>query len=271
VPLRRFQLFEILDQRWCPQAVRDGATDYLEHITNTTDIYSSVRGRLLQSVRDSGSHEVVDLCSGGGGPWLSDSWRAASRDPEWPLRVVLTDKFPSAALQTRLNCSKETLRAIAEPVDATAVPAKLRGFRTIFASFHHFSDTVATNILEDAVRAGEGVGTAEVTSRTLKALAIITCMPLFVLVLTPSIRPFRLSRIVLTYLLPAIPLTILWDGLVSCLRTRTPRELLRLASGLDSYTWTSGYAGGSLFTLPVVYLTGVPAQGTQPRSHSEEL
>jgi hypothetical protein len=256
--LRRFQLFEILDQQWCPQAVRDGATDFLEHIANTTDLYSAVRGRILQCVRESGSHNVVDLCSGGGGPWLSDRWRAASRDPEWPLRVVLTDKFPSAALQSKLNCSGDTLRAVAESVDVTAVPAQLRGFRTIFASFHHFSDPVATTILEDAVRAGEGIATAEVTSRTVKAIVLIGCIPLLVLVQTPAIRPFRLSRIILTYLLPAIPLTILWDGLVSCLRTRTPNELRQLASGLEAYTWTSGYDGGSLFKLPVVYLTGVP-------------
>jgi hypothetical protein len=268
--VRRFQLFEILDQSWCPQAVRDGATDFLEHITNTTDLYATVRCRLLEAIRESGSHAVVDLCSGGGGPWLSKAWRAARHNPEWPLRVALTDKFPSEVLRSRLDCREERLQAISQPVDATAVPADLPGFRTIFASFHHFSDNVAIQVLADAVRRGEGIATAEVTSRTFKALLIICFMPLIVLLLTPLIRPFRISRILLTYLLPAIPLTVLWDGLVSCLRTRTPDELKRLATGLEQYSWTSGYACGSSLPLPVVYLTGVPLAKRTPGSQMEE-
>jgi hypothetical protein len=267
--VRRFQLFEILDQSWCPQAVRDGATDFLEHITNTTDLYAAVRSRLLQAIRESGSHAVVDLCSGGGGPWFSKAWRAARHNSEWPLCVALTDKFPSEALRSRLDSREETLHAITQSVDATAVPADLRGFRTIFASFHHFPDTLAAEVLADAVRRGEGIATAEVTSRTFKALLIICFMPLIVLLLTPLIRPFRLSRILLTYLLPAIPLTVLWDGLVSCLRTRTPDELKKLAAGLEQYSWTSGYASGSLLPLPIVYLTGVPLAQRCPGSQTE--
>ena len=41
--MRRLHLFEILDQPWCPKVVRDGATDFLEHITNFADIYAPVR------------------------------------------------------------------------------------------------------------------------------------------------------------------------------------------------------------------------------------
>ena len=41
--MRRIHFFEILDQAWCPKAVREGATDALEAITSSTDIYRSVR------------------------------------------------------------------------------------------------------------------------------------------------------------------------------------------------------------------------------------
>ena len=256
--MRRFQLFEILDQSWCPQAVRDGATDYLEYITNTTDTYAAVRGLLLHAIRESDSRAVVDLCSGGGGPWLTRAWREAQLDPEWPLVVALTDKFPSAVLQSRLRPNDQTLRAITHPVDATAVPDDLQGFRTIFASFHHFPDSVATEVLKDAVRAGEGIAMAEVTSRTLKSMAVVFLISLLTLLLTPFIRPFRLSRILFTYLLPAIPLTVLWDGLVSCLRTRTPAELDKLVVGLAQFSWTTGYASEGRLPLPVVYLIGLP-------------
>ncbi|HVJ09439.1 MAG TPA: hypothetical protein VM554_13755 [Acidisarcina sp.] len=256
--MRRFQLFEILDQPWCPQAVRDGATDYLEYITRTMDPYAEMRPLMLQAIRDSGSRQVVDLCSGGGGPWLSPAWRDACSNPDWPLFVTLTDKFPSTVLQSRLSPRDKMVLALTRSIDATQVPADLCGFRTIFASFHHFSDRMASQILADAVRRGEGIATAEVTSRTFKALAIIFLVALQSLMVTPFIRPFRFSRILLTYLLPAIPLTILWDGLISCLRTRTPDELMRLTAGLEGFTWTSGYAGERRRALPVVYLIGLP-------------
>ena len=85
---------------------------------------------------------------------------------------------------------------------------------------------------------------AEVTSRTLRAFAILMLMPLFVWILTPRMRPLRWSRLVLTYLIPLIPLVVWWDGIVSCFRTRTPQELLALTIGFPQYEWTAGYARG---------------------------
>ncbi len=267
--MRRFQLFEILDQPWCPQAVRDGATDFLEFITNLTDLYSPVRPMLIGAIRQSGCRDVVDLCSGGGGPWLSSAWRAARSNGEWPLTVWLTDKFPSTVLRSRLTESDNSLRMVNEPVDATAVPSKLHGFRTIFASFHHFSDDAAVRLLEDAVSAREGIATAEVTSRTVKALAVIFLMPWACLLMTPFMRPFRISRLLLTYLIPLIPITILWDGIVSCARTRTPAELKQLTKGLKQFNWTSGYLSGTPLPLPIVYLLGIPVTKIQTQSREQ--
>lgn len=262
--MRRFQLLEILDQRWCPRPVRDGATDCLEAITAAFDAYRTARPRVLDAIRRCGAKQVVDLCSGGGGPWLSKPWLALlEREPD--LRVLLTDKFPSHALAERLTGCQRIL-AIDVSVDAVNVSSRqegeshpdLRGFRTIFSSFHHFSDAMAARLLEDAVRKGEGVASAEVTSRSLRAMLIMLLMPLFAWVLTAKMRPVRWSRLLLTYLLPAIPLVILFDGLVSCLRTRTPEELLTLARPYAEYEWTAGYGEGAW--LPPVFLIGVPRE-----------
>ncbi len=68
-------------------------------------------------------------------------------------------------------------------------------------------------------------------------------------------RPFRLSRLLLTYPLPRIPLLFGWDGTVSALRAYLPDELLaivRAVPGAETYTWSAGVAGKAL------YLTGVP-------------
>ena len=252
--MRRLQLFEFLDQSWCPEAVRHGATDYLEAITNRADIYGPIQGEIFRAIAACGAGQVIDLCSGGGGPWLSSSWRRALADHA-PLTVVLTDKFPSRELPAKLSADP-TVAFIDFPVDAASVPKSLQGFRTIFSSFHHFPDNLARAVLEDAVRAREGFAMTEVTSRTVRACATMFLMPLFALCLTPRMRPFRWSRLLLTYLFPVIPFAVFWDGLVSCLRTRTPQELLRLTASFPEYDWVAGYAPGRW--LSPVYLIGKP-------------
>ena len=246
--MRRRHFFEVLDQAWCPAAVRHGATDCLEAIISQTDVYHAVQADIFRAIADSGSATVVDLCSGGGGPWLSPGWRS-------PLKVVLTDKFPSSVLSARLR-QNPSITCLNEPVDAASVPESLHGFRTIFSSFHHFPDTVAHEVLGDAVRRREGFAMAEVTSRTPRAFATMLFMPWLVWLLTPFMRPFRWSRLLLTYLVPLIPLVVLWDGIVSCFRTRTPQELLELSRSFPQYEWTAGYAKGGW--LSPVYLIGRP-------------
>ncbi len=251
--MRRLQLFEVLDQPWCPQAVRQGATDYLEAITSRGDIYRNVQAEFVAAVRACRATRIVDLCSGGGGPWLSAVWRGVL--VEQSLTAVLTDKFPSTALVLRLG--DDPLVDCAEfSVDATRVPEFLSGFRTMFSSFHHFPDATALEVLRDAVDAGVGFAMAEVTSRTPRAFATMWLMPIFCWILTPRMRPFRWSRLLLTYLIPAIPLVVLWDGIISCFRTRTPLELLALTRNFPGYEWKAGYARGSW--LPPVYLIGTP-------------
>jgi len=254
--LRRLHLFEILDQAWCPQAVRHGATDFLETIISRSDIYRSVQADFFRAIGDCNAERVVDLCSGGGGPWLSPSWRAAL-NAHAPLTVLLTDKFPSHALPARLS-GERSICCVDASVDAARVPPSLRGFRTVFSSFHHFADDTARSVLADAVRRGDGFATAEVTARNCRALLVVSLMPVFAWCLTPFMRPFRWSRILLTYLLPLIPFVLFWDGVVSCFRTRTPQELLALTTSFPQYEWAAGYGQGRW--LPPVYLIGKPLE-----------
>ena len=85
-------------------------------------------------------------------------------------------------------------------------------------------------------------------------------MPLLALLLTPLIRPWRRSRIFWTYVIPAIPLVLCIDGVVSCLRTYEPDELLALAAALHgpTYRWQAGRAASPLSPIGVTYLVGLP-------------
>ena len=259
--LARRQLLELEDQPWCPRAVRDGATDYLELVARWGGVHEVVAPVLAAALRATGARRVVDLCAGGGGPWkpLLPALSAALGDE---VTVCLTDLYPNRDVAARLcDPAGGRITTWPEPVDARAVPAALAGFRTLFTSFHHFEPADATAILADAVRQRQGIAVFELTARRLRTAATLAGGPLLALALAPFTRPFRWSRLLYTYLLPAIPLVVLWDGVVSCLRSYTVPELRALAAdaGGGDYAWQAGVGRVPRLPVPLTRLVGYPA------------
>ena len=203
-------------------------TDVLRGLFTPLCDRTRVAERLADVLQRSGQERIVDLCSGGTGallPVLDDLERRGLRP-----RVVLTDKYPNlATFEAMFRRSSGRLEHRAEPVDATCVPEDLDGVRTLFAAFHHFDDQDAVGILRDAASKGRGLAIFEVSERHPVMLLAMPLVPLATLFLTPFLRPFRLGRIVFTYLVPLVPVLVFWDGVVSCLRTRGLAELRALA------------------------------------------
>lgn len=259
----RLHFFELHEQPWCPAPIRHGVTEALAYLADTFDFFGPLRSRLIEAFEASGSTEVVDLCSGSGGPWLGLVTRSVYALPI--RRVTMTDLHPNvAALEVVRIRSGGLLAYEASAVDARAVPEHLRGFRTLFASFHHFRPGDAARILRDAVDRGEGIAIVEPGGRSAKHLLGVVLIPLAMLVLTPWIRPVRASRFLFTYLLPAIPLALFFDGVVSCLRTYAPEDLERLVAEADPgrrHTWSIGRARMGRLPIDTTYLIGVPAGG----------
>jgi hypothetical protein len=255
----RLQLFEIEDQSWCPAVIRDAMTDFLRFLMETFAPYRAAAAILARALAATGDASIVDLCSGGGGPWLDLIDRIPAAGGRTP-RVRLTDWFPNLAAFARLReASSGAIEGDAEPVSAMGVPARLGGFRTLFTALHHFRPGDAHAILADAVRARRGIAVFEVTRRTPLALLGALFLPVLVLLFTPFIRPFRWSRLLWTYLLPVLPLAVWFDGTVSCLRTYTPEELRDLVKDLqEAYAWEVGTVRSAPLPSRVSYLVGLP-------------
>jgi hypothetical protein len=256
--VKRRHLVELEDLPWWPRVFRDAATDYLVTHLHHGKTYVGLAPRLAAAVRRAGATQITDLCSGGGGPWpdLLPALRAHGVD----VPVCLTDKYPNTAALRRLADTTPGVRYEPESVSATEVPDRLAGFRTVFTAFHHFRPADARAILAAAVRDRQGIFVAEATHRGSVALALQALVPLAVLVGTPAVRPFRWWRLFWTYLVPVLPLAILFDGVVSTLRVYTPEEMLAMGRevGGDEYEWESGYERPAGSPLPIPYLVGVP-------------
>jgi hypothetical protein len=288
--MRRVQFIELHEQRWFPSSLRADVTDALQFGFNLLHAYAPV-APLLQNVIDSSGNRtnagpspanpspatsssatqsIVDMCSGGGGPWLDLARHLRCGDAQGNsagLQVWLTDKYPNLeAFQSISASSDHHISYYPESVDAMKVPAALKGLRTMFTSFHHFPPEDARAILQNAVDAGESIGIFEATKRAPSTIALIFVGILLMFVHTPRIRPFRWSRLFWTYLIPIIPMVLLFDGVVSCLRTYRPQELREIVEKLTpcEYQWDIGEL--TTGKMPVTYLIGYPNAAPFPMS-----
>jgi hypothetical protein len=257
--MRRRQLVEIEDLPWCPRAVRDGGTDWLAFMANATNVFSVVAPMIRHALDATGTARVLDLCSGGGGPWLTVE-RALARSG--PVAVELSDFYPNvAALREVCARSGGRVNFRAESIDASNVPVELAGVRTIFNSFHHFPPDAARSILADAVGKRRAIAIFEGVSHRAIGLVFMPLQLPAILLLTPFVRPFRWSRLFFTYLVPLIPLLVLFDGTVSMLRLYLPEELRALVAtvpGHDTFTWNIGTTKMPGVPVGLTHLVGVP-------------
>lgn len=253
--MQRQRWFELHDQSWFPGFLRDLTTEALEAVWNESHTYRPIAAKLREAVARSGAEQIVDLCSGGGGPWLGLYDDVAEGRP---LRVCLTDLYPNARLARATL--PEGLAVIQGSVDARSVPAELHGFRTLFSSFHHFDPEPARAMLEDAFRRREGIAVFEGARRSALTLLLVAGVPLVALRSAARARPVRWPRIAWTWLLPVVPAVLWIDGILSCLRSYSLDDLRELTEGLAAadYAWEVGEAREGL--VPIRYLIGTPVR-----------
>ncbi|NUP04777.1 MAG: class I SAM-dependent methyltransferase [Polyangiaceae bacterium] len=265
--MERVQWFELEDLPWVPRFIRDGGTDLLDLGFSVFGFYRPVAHALVSLLDATGSSHIVDLCSGGGGGALAMRKELLSRGVSG-LQWSLSDRYPNLAAIERVRALADpSVHYIDEPVDALEPRPALRGVRTMFGALHHFEpeqvrELVAANVAARAPIAFFDVAASPALRKMPSLVAPIALTMnmsmLFTasLALVPFVRPFRLSRLAATYLVPLVPALVAWDGTVSALRAYTPDELLgfaRSVPGGDGYRWAADRAG------PALYLTGIPS------------
>jgi hypothetical protein len=257
----RVQLFEFEDLPWFPHVVRECMTDFLSFLGQRgSSVYRGFAERLAPALRATGDDTLLDLCSGGGGPALTIA-SLLRESFEMPLRVMLTDLYPNLPRLARAQAEGSgRVEYREQPVDATRVPAALPGFRLICNAFHHLPPDAARKCLADAVGNGRGIALVEMVDRSAMSVFGVTFGTSAVLAVTPFIRPIRASRLLLTYVVPVVPLCTWWDGVVSCLRAYSPKELQRLVASLpaNDYVWEIGRLPVPGAPTSLIYLIGYP-------------
>ncbi len=225
-----------------------------------TNMYQPTVQLIKETLAQTGENKIVDLCSGGGG-YIEQIALELNQEEKNKYTILLTDKFPNIAAYEyiRENC-EAPIDFSPTPVDVLQVDEDLKGLRVLFSAIHHFRPQQVKQILEQAVNAKVPIGIFDGGEKNIWImLGILVLHPLGLLFVTPFLKPFKLSRLFFTYLIPLIPLYTIWDGLVSILRLYKPEELYKIAHSIphQQYHWKYGKVKNKL-GIKVAYLIGVP-------------
>ncbi|EXJ88214.1 hypothetical protein A1O1_05144 [Capronia coronata CBS 617.96] len=213
----------------------------------------------------------VDFASGAGGPtpYIENHLNQGLRDAgKEDVKFVLTDIKPHISAWEAIAKKNENITYIPQSVDATNAPSAETLLRDVPAvmgkkimrlfslSFHHFDDDLAAKVLENTIETADGFCIFELQSRHLSSFLLVSLLWPLAMLITPLYFWNSPWHLFFTYLVPIVPFVWVYDGYISCLRTRTPEEveaLLRsrvspdklagwkFKSGEQRHTWPFGY------------------------------
>lgn len=154
-----------------------------------------------------------------------------------------------------------------QSVDASKAPKYLverqdgkKVMRLFNLAFHHFDDDLARDILRDTVRTSHGFAIFELQDRSLAGMISVCMLGVASIVMAPAFAwKWRSpASLAFSWLLPVLPFVLVFDGIVSCLRTRTPGEVESLlrGCGADTSSWEIR-SGRCKFIWPCGYLNWV--------------
>jgi hypothetical protein len=239
--LPRLQLFEFNDHPRSPAPLRESLVESLSRALVWGRVLRGLAGPFTAFLDRTGADEVLDLCSGAGGPAtiLASEIRGSGRRPP---RFLLTDLHPHPQLWEALRKKDpQAIDFVSEPVDATNIPGAVGAGRprVIINALHHLPPTLAGEVLRGACSSGPGVFIAEAFGRNpLRFFPFIISGGPAILV-NPFLSPRHgLAKFLL---LPVSLVAGPWDGVVSTLRVYTERDLREMTAPLgEEFDWQYG-------------------------------
>jgi hypothetical protein len=254
--MKRINTFELEDQPWFPTTFRNLMSETLQVSLTFWEVYKPVVPLIKKVMDHMQTRQVIDLCSGGAGPW------GQLVEADWPGSVTLTDKYPNLEAFKQISAQAGSqIKYVADPVDATQIPPHLTGIRTMFTAFHHFPPPVATAILQNAVDQQTAICIFEIVERRLRNLIFVPLLtPSAMAWLTLLVKKVTFEKLFWTYVIPVVPLAGTWDAFASNVRAYSPQDLKELVASVESpnFVWEIGQLAHPKAKIPITYLLGYP-------------
>ena len=256
---RRFK--EMHDYDWFPDVWRRGMTDFLSCFATCFFQYEPAFPLIAGMMRKSGLRKLCDLCSGGSG-YLLSLLGYLRKNGITVSGMELTDKYPNLVAFERISRrSGGAVSYISSSVDALNPPFDEQEIRLIFSAMHHFSPDELKSIINRARKDNCAIGLFDYCCRApVRAIPQLILLMPHIFIIMPFAGPFSWGKMFWTYILPAIPLALLTDSIISRWNGYSPSELKAIIDKLpdNTYEWECGSKLNFLRTGKVVYLTGCP-------------
>ena len=173
-------------------------------------------------------------------------------------KIINIDQEIGAGIETIIPYLPKTIEVKKIPLQQ--FNSKEKGLYTCINSFHLLKPNVAKKLISDIANSNQPVTVLEGNNNSLWQLfGMLIFVPLSVILSAPFVKPFRIERLVFTYLIPILPIVTSIDGIIALFKLYAPKDLNKLVSEIKvpNYTWRSGKLdngrGGK-----IIYLIGFP-------------
>ena len=156
-------------------------------------------------------------------------------------RIVVIDKKCGAGFETVDPLLDKKIERVF--VNSDNFKTSEEGLYLSVNSFHQFTVDEAKDILEKVSKCKQAIVIVEGNNDSLwQVFGMTVIVPLTVFLTAPFVKPFRIERIIFTYLFPILPLVTFIDGFLALFKLYAPVDLDELTSSLETvgYHWKSG-------------------------------
>jgi hypothetical protein len=242
---------ELEDYSWFPQLLRRYQADYIGSIVKWLEVYRPLITELEQLIEVIHPQIIQDLCSGSGIPAIYMQKHVKNIS-----QTILSDKYPNGFLK---NDSESTY--IKESTDALEL-IPLRGVcYTMYNSFHHFSAVEQKELVKKMTVNKNAFLFAEILQPgILTTIRIIFAATILQLFTAPFVKPFSLKRLLFTYIIPVNLLTVLYDGVISVLKSRSYNYYRHLVEDISDNDFTVSVVRYHNWKGALIFIKGNPAQ-----------
>jgi len=210
-------LKELEDYPWFPTSLRKMQLEYVGWISVQLKLYHP----LLKEIIKFPSNHWTDLASGSGWPALYLQKNASDE-----IHYTLSDLYPDSVS----NEVKKQLKVECESLNIINFQPQTGKQYSLFNAFHHFSQAQQKQLIKKMKEARASCIIAEVLEPTLLCFIQVTLAAFILQPLTAwAIRPFSVTRMITTYLIPIQLFTVVWDGWLSVFKSKTAKQYKELA------------------------------------------
>jgi len=218
------ELKELEDQDWFPPLLRKYQMEYIGMIVKLFGTYRNLVPIIKSKLLKNNYSTIVDLCSGSGFPAIYMHEKLKING----LKSILTDKYPQNIIDIK------GVQYLSQPLELTKIIPLSDRFYTLYNAWHHFELIEQENLMQKTIKNNSSLYIVEILTPTIFSFIMVTLSSTFGVLLTcPFIKPFEWKRIILTYVLPVNILTVLIDGYISILKSKSKKTYEKELKLLD--------------------------------------